>query len=224
MGTATIDTRYTPVDVPASGSTPAVEGIDYFGYFDSYKCYTYDSANGRFNPAATTANKQCSGQWSGDFLNYVTTSRMDALRKVFYGGYRSTDTATDTVLQRTFIPQDAHSWGKEYTSIAVDGYDIRDYTPLSLPATNTHHLFANTTLISANDPPLMRVLTNTPFRVWEWLSIERPVAGSECATGNNVTGQLCQRGYWQLANCTVDQFLGPYPDDLQHQRGIWHSE
>jgi type IV pilus assembly protein PilY1 len=199
-GDGTIDTRYTPVDIAAVGNTPAIKGIDYFGYFDSYKCYTYDAGDGRFNPASVTPNKQCSGQWSGDFLNYVTTSRIDALRKVFYGGYRSTDTATETVLQRTFIPQDAHSWGKEYTSIAVDGYDISNYTPLSLPATNTHHLFANTTLISANDPPLMRVLTNSPFRVWEWLSIERPVAGSQCATGNNVRVNCTTAGAggWQI--------------------------
>ena len=69
------------------------------------------------------------------------------MRKVLYGGLRSTDTATETVLQRAFIPQDAHSWGKEYTSVAVDGYDIQDYTPLAQPAgTGTRrHLFANTT-------------------------------------------------------------------------------
>ena len=179
----TIDIRYKPA-------------IDYYGYFDSYKCYTYDSGNARFNPAAVTSDKTCAGQWSGDFLNYLTTSRMDALRKVFYGGYRSTDSTTETVLQRAYIPQDAHSWGKEYTSVAVDGYDISDYTPLSLPATNTHHLFANTTL-SDNGDPLLRVLTNTPFRIWEWVSIERPVAGTQCATGNNVRTN-CAGSTWQI--------------------------
>ena len=42
------------------------------------------------------------------------SARIDALRKVMYGGDRSTDTVTDTVLERTYVPQDAHSWGKEY--------------------------------------------------------------------------------------------------------------
>lgn len=158
--------------------------IDYYGYFDSHKCYNYDTTNGLFVPASVTANKKCSGQWSGDFLNYVTTSRMDAIRKVLYGGYRSTDTASNTVLERAFVPQDAHSWGKEYQSVERDGYDISDYTTLSLPAAGTYHLFANTTL-SSGGAPVMRVLTNTTFRVWEWLSIERPVAGTKCATGNN---------------------------------------
>lgn len=169
--------------------------IDYYGYFDSNKCYTY--SNGVFSPQAMSDiqngkyNKKCTGTgrsnlWSGDFLNYVTTSRIDALRKVLYGGYRSTDTTTQTILERSFIPQDAHSWGKEYLSIDHDGYDIQEYTPLSLPSTGKRHLFANTTLVGYGSPPLMRVLNDSGFRVWEWLSIERPVAGTQCATGNNV--------------------------------------
>ena len=180
-----LDIRYNP-------------SITYYGYFDSNKCYSYSS--GVFEPVATTTNKQCtgstSGRWSGDYLNYLTMSRIDALRRVLYGGYRSTDSSTDTILERSYIPQDAHSWGKEYTSTTVDGYDIADYTPLSQPSTNTRHLFANTTLLCPTgntDPgcssntglPLLRVLVNSSFRVWEWLSIERPVAGVQCATGNN---------------------------------------
>jgi type IV pilus assembly protein PilY1 len=172
------------------GYKPAA--IDYYGYFDSYNCYAY--SNGEFIPVgarkSTTSreNKKCgraAGQWSGDFLNYVTTSRMDALRKVLYGGYRYVDTADRTVLERVFIPQDAHAWGKEYQSESRDGYDIRDYAPLDLPETGKYHLFANVTLTGVGSPPLMRVLANTAYRVWEWVSIERPVAGTQCATGAN---------------------------------------
>ena len=115
---------------------------------------------------ATTADKTCSGDWSGDFLNYMTTSRIDALRKVLYGGHRVIDSASLTVLERSFIPQDAHSWGKEYQSVAVNGYDISDYTPLSVP-TSGRHLFANTSLFADPDTPLLRVLTNRSERIWE---------------------------------------------------------
>ncbi|MEO7775719.1 MAG: PilC/PilY family type IV pilus protein [Steroidobacteraceae bacterium] len=174
-----LDTRYKPAQ------------ITYFGYFDSLKCYTY--ASGVFTPSSVTANKQCSGgKWSGDWLNYVTTSRIDALRKVLYGGLRSTDTATDTVLQRSYTPQDAHSWGKEYTSTAVDGYDISLYTPFAQPAANRHHLFANTTPANDGDEtgntnaaingkalPKLHVLENRQNRIWEWVSKERPVAGAK---------------------------------------------
>lgn len=116
-GDGQLDTRYNP-------------SIDYYGYFDSHKCYDYrTSAPRRFFPVSVTSDKTCSGNWSGDFLNYLTTSRMDALRKVLYGGYRSNDNTSVTVLERAFVPQDAHSWGKEYTSTATDGYAISDYTP-----------------------------------------------------------------------------------------------
>ena len=65
----------------------------------------------------------------------------------------------------------------------VDGYDIRDYTPLDLPGTDTRHLFANTTLLGGTGEPLLRVLDNSRYRIWEWVSIERPVAGSQCNDG-----------------------------------------
>lgn len=179
--------------------------IDYYGYFESTRCYTYDTANGLFVPAgATGANKTCSGQWSGDWLNYMTMSRIDALRKVLYGGLRSTDSDTDTVLQRSYIPQDAHSWGKEYTSTAVDGYDISQYTPLAQPSESTRrHLFANTTVASetavagpVTNPailgvplPKFRVLADRRGnRIWEWVSKERPVAGTTIDTSRFGTG------------------------------------
>jgi type IV pilus assembly protein PilY1 len=102
-----------------------VHSIEYYGYFDPYKCYTYSatsSTNGKFSPANDTADKFCSasgGQWSGNVLNWVTMSRMDVVRKVLYGGHRvtpeSTGASATTVLERAYIPQDTHSWGKELT-------------------------------------------------------------------------------------------------------------
>ncbi len=173
-----LDVGYKPAD------------IDYYGYFNSYSCYEYDSGNHRFSPTSSTADKTCSGssEWSGDFLNYLTTSRIDALRKVLYGGYRSTDSTTTTVLERAYVPQNAHAWGKEYTSVSHDGYDIRDYTPLNLPTYGTRHLFASVTLLNTTEP-LLRVLNDSKYRIWEWVSIERPVAGSKCRDGK--TGPAC---------------------------------
>jgi type IV pilus assembly protein PilY1 len=168
-GDGVLDTTYKP-------ST-----VDYFGYFDSRKCYSYNATAGRFEPKSRTADKTCSGQWSGDFLNYLTTSRIDALRKVLYGGTRVVDTNDLVVLERSYIPQDAHSWGKEYHGFTEDGYDIRDYAPLNLPVEGTRHLFANTTLLkTGNMEPRLRVLSHSSYRIWEWVAIERPVAGSQC--------------------------------------------
>src|SRR3990167_4820670 len=104
--------------------------IDYYGYFDPYKCYSYDTTGTpKFAPSNTTTDKYCSGKWSGNFLNWVTTSRIDALRKVFYGGKRSTDSSSETVLVGGYIPQDAHSWGKEFT-----GSDTPKLTPYTDPS------------------------------------------------------------------------------------------
>src|SRR6478736_9158075 len=184
-GDGTLDVGYKP-------------SITYYGYFESNRCYTY--SGGIFTPSALAGpNKTCSGNWSGDWLNYVTMTRIDALRKVLYGGLRYFDTDTDTVLQRAYVPQDAHSWGKEYESIARDGYDISQYTPYPLPTAGTRHLFANTTLdgdadvnAGANNPaiygvpvPKLRVLQNQTYRLWEWVSIERPVAGTRVQNGSS---------------------------------------
>lgn len=162
-------------------------GIDYYGYFNSKVCYSHDGT--KFVPqvlGSGTNGKECSGQWSGDFLNYLTTSRMDALRKVLYGGYRSTDSTSETILQASYIPQDAHSWGKEYSSIEKDGYDIRKYAPLSLPSNSYYHLFAITST-SDNTAPKLRVLNNTSFRIWNWVSKERTVADTQCVNSSRAT-------------------------------------
>ncbi|WP_255988201.1 pilus assembly protein [Chitinolyticbacter albus] len=201
------------------GQTAAQRGnfkIDYYGYFDSYKCYKY--ANNQFEPVAETSNKKCAtttaGRWSGDYLNYLTMSRMDAIRKVLYGGTRSTDSTTATILERAYIPQDAHSWGKEYYAESADGYKISDYTPLAQPNSGRRHLFANTTVYdSANGgygkPPLLRYTTNQSIRIWDWVSREGPVAGtslgstviSPAPVDMTVRVKVCDSGIGLESNC-----------------------
>lgn len=194
-GDGTLDVGYKGYELksPIPAAPESAYKIDYYGYFDSFKCYSYDASAKRFNPVSETLmsgsirTKTCSGQWSGDFLNYLTTSRLDALRKVLYGGYRSTDTSTATVLQRAHIPQDAHSWGKEYNSLAIDGYNISDYTPYSAPSADKRILFANTTPLTSNglsETPRLRVLTNRSERIWNWVSKERPVADTSIDGGS----------------------------------------
>jgi type IV pilus assembly protein PilY1 len=126
----------------AAGGAPDPEGIidttynnnfEYFGYFDSKKCYSYDTTNSRFTPAiAMPADNYCqtaaatTKYWSGNFLNWGSMTRVDAIRKILYGGYRSTDTNTLTVLERAFLPNDAHSFAKYYS-----GDDLPRVTPFA---------------------------------------------------------------------------------------------
>jgi len=178
------------------------DSIDYYGYFNSNVCYTYDGD--KFTPASPATGKQCSGAWSGDFLNYLTTSRMDALRRVLYGGWRQVDTDSETVLQGAFFPQDAHSWGKEYQSVERDGYDITRYAPLSLPDTGKYHLFAVTTVRGNGnaypnyEAPLFRVLKNSEHRIWNWVSIEGPVAGNKCVSQGGPNCVTSGASYWEV--------------------------
>ena len=194
-GDGRLDTRFDP-------------RITYLGLFDSRLCYAYtygttdheasrNDNDGIFTPAAaaiaapgTNTNFSCAtdSHWSGNWLNWATTSRIDALRVVLYGGYRETDTATSTVLRRAYIPQDAHSWAKEYTSVTVDRYDISAFTPLSQPSGSgtRRHFFGNLTDVRNRDcatlsncssrAPLLRVVTNArDARVWQWSATEGPV-------------------------------------------------
>lgn len=103
--------------------------INYAGYFDTKKCYKY--ASGQFDPEADAAGANthhCSGvtagRWSGNFLNWVTMTRMDVLRQVLYGGYRVSDSTTATVLERAYVPPDNHAWIKLYSND-----DLNEYTP-----------------------------------------------------------------------------------------------
>ncbi|SEP85134.1 type IV pilus assembly protein PilY1 [Ectothiorhodospira magna] len=118
---------YADLTGDGAPNTTYAHEVDYFGYFDAYKCYKYD--NGVFDPVALTADKYCTGeQWSGNFLNWLTMARIDVVRKILYGGYRSTDDANETILERSYLPNDAHAWVRYY-----DGEDIEKLTPFSLP-------------------------------------------------------------------------------------------
>ena len=81
--------------------TPANE---YLGYFDPNGCYTYDDTNDYFVRSATTTGHECDGtKFSGNFMNWATTSAIDILRYGLTGGDRITDTQTQTVLQRAVL-------------------------------------------------------------------------------------------------------------------------
>ena len=74
----------------------------YRGLFDSEKCYEYSAGDARFNPASAASSHACSGRWSGNFLNWATMTGLDEFRYAMTGGNRVVDTATLTVLQRSY--------------------------------------------------------------------------------------------------------------------------
>jgi type IV pilus assembly protein PilY1 len=195
----------------------------YEGYFDPQKCYNYDS--NLFSPVkvSATCTSDTTGKWSGNFLNYLTMTRMDVIRKVLYGGTRSTDTTDKTILERVFIPQDAHSWGKAYISKDIDGYDIRDYAPLPLPDKNKQHFFGSATFSKTNNPPTLRVRKNVGVSgeqgIWSWASTERPVLK---ATGTDYTVRVavCVTGLLESDDSCKEYSNGTFkPTGLLHDYG-----
>lgn len=76
----------------------------YLGYFDPRKCYSYDTANGRFNPAASANNDHsCSPAatyWSGNFLNWASMTAIDMFIWTMTGGNRVEDSTSLTVIRR----------------------------------------------------------------------------------------------------------------------------
>ncbi len=128
-------------DVDGDGAIDATykDTITYAGYFDPNKCYGYVS--NRFEPqaAATGANSHyCSARWSGNFLNWATMARIDIMRKVLYGGKRKVDTTTATVLSRTVLPSDSHSWAKVYTGSDISSLTPNAWSSITICNTNTN--------------------------------------------------------------------------------------
>ncbi len=186
----------------------------YEGYFDSRYCYKPES--NIFVPQRIAATCTASEEWSGNFLNYLTMTRMDVLRKVLYGGTRSTDDVDKTILERVFIPQDAHSWGKAYTSIAVDGYDIADYAPLSVPDSGKQHFFGSVTYGDSTKNPILRIRKNVNDDVWNWASSGRPVL-KKSGTDYVVRVEICKEGFRDNSNCKL------YPNGNYKPTGLLHN-
>jgi type IV pilus assembly protein PilY1 len=79
-------------------------GRTYLGYFDPNKCYLYQysgtESERHFYPVSLASNRQCSNQWSGNFMNWATTQTIDPFRWVLTGGYRVKDDVGETWLEK----------------------------------------------------------------------------------------------------------------------------
>lgn len=135
---------YSDITGDGTPDTTYTHSFNYYGYFDHHMCYSYSTANTRFEPfKKADSNKYCDGShWSGNFLNWASMARIDEIRKILYGGYRSTDTNSDTTLERTYLPNDAHSFAKYYS-----GADINQLTPVNTALTTSPSYAAASLLV-----------------------------------------------------------------------------
>ena len=90
---------------------------EYLGYYDAEACYTYNNAPTetpgtgqtvadykRFDRSGAATSRKCANAFSGNFLNWASSSAIDMLRLALSGGDRYIDTASLTILQRAVIP------------------------------------------------------------------------------------------------------------------------
>jgi type IV pilus assembly protein PilY1 len=140
--------EYSDLDNDGIVDTQYKHSYKYYGYFDNQRCYDYDTTKNRFVPVSTVdATGYCTLKWNGNFLNWGTMTRMDVVRRILYGGMRSTDegsptTAPITVLERAHLPTDAHAFAKYYY-----GTDINRLTPFN-PAATTLTINSGTSTIT----------------------------------------------------------------------------
>ena len=138
-----------PTVGPAYPRTSYVPGNTYIGNFDPRRCYTYKGKasykdgkydatgdDGRyFVPAANAStDHKCSNQFSGNFMNWATSSAIDILRVSLSGGDRVIDLPGNTVLQRAVLPTIFYASGSNFPALTVSaasGVAPRDVTPFS---------------------------------------------------------------------------------------------
>lgn len=180
-------------DINSDGKleTSYLHSFDYYGYFDSHKCYNYSS--GVFLPYGITSDKycnattctdssgasiDCSGKFSGNFLNWVSMSRADVVKMVIYGGYRTSDNngTNYAEISGEYIPQDGHIWGKEYLG--------SDAPYLFSGGTTSHRaLFCvNGTAANGKNISQLKILPDVTavsgatvsggLRIWHWINVD----------------------------------------------------
>ena len=99
------------------------DAIQYLGYFDPLKCYTYNfngaaPASSYFSPVSPNSaanganNHSCSNAWSGNFMNWASMQTIDPFRWALTGGYRSVDIVGTTILEK--------AWGSQQGSAGAN--------------------------------------------------------------------------------------------------------
>jgi type IV pilus assembly protein PilY1 len=112
-----------------------------------------------------------SGSFSGNWLNFVTMTRMDVIRKILYGGSRRVDNATTTILQGSFTPADSNVWGSDVVADnrwsndtpMTNYFEIHKFAPFAKPTAGTAHFFARVRNRGGNDN------TNKPWPTLEYI-------------------------------------------------------
>ncbi len=110
----TVGAQYVTSSAIDNTYSPATE---YLGYYDAESCYAYNDAPSetipsgmttadykRFDRTGAATSRRCADGFSGNFLNWASSSAIDMLRLSLSGGDRYIDTPSLTILQRAVLP------------------------------------------------------------------------------------------------------------------------
>ncbi len=121
----------------------------YLGHFDATGCYAYkDNTTGAplsgeyfYRTGSVDGSGYCessTGKYSGNLLNYVTTSSIDLLRYALTGGNRVVDTADTTVLERAYLRDVWNLNNSNFPSKRIPAALVGKVIPLMYTATGQH--------------------------------------------------------------------------------------
>lgn len=174
---------------------------------------------GRFEPASTTTLQTitvgsgagatshtgyyCSAgasQWSGNFLNWLSMSRIDVLRKVLYGGLRAVDKSGSTTLELSFVPRNSQAFVKYYNGKDLPyltAYNDNNVTKKGLTFCRRHKEVSGTSHAGAFTPEIRIAVGNA--MLWNMTEVRS-------CNWSNVTGE----GNYTWQTATVDYLKANY--------------
>jgi type IV pilus assembly protein PilY1 len=150
----TVGALYTnPAD--ASNDATYTPANEYIGYFDADSCYRYNntptevassdstySNYKRFDRSGAATKRECAGAgFSGNFMNWATSSAVDILRMGLTGGDRWIDTANNTVLQRAVLNRGSMYNDSYFPSKRLVSAHAAGAVPAGLRGTHTGDIY-----------------------------------------------------------------------------------
>lgn len=131
--TLALSVEFPTVGASYRGTNDYSTGSAYLGYFNPDLCYLYDPANDLFYPKAAATGHACGGNYfSGNFMNWATTSSIDILRYGLTGGDRIVDTATSTALQRAVLPSNFYNSSSNFPAKSISAALAKGALPTGL--------------------------------------------------------------------------------------------
>lgn len=143
----TLSVEWPTANTPAYKSSSNAYSVSntYLGYFDSAKCYLYNynsttPAQSYFSPYSLASSHACNSTnpplWSGNYLNWASMQSLDVFRWALSGGTRVVDTATQTILEKTYNSGQASS--SVYPDTKISGSTlVKGATPFTWSEVDT---------------------------------------------------------------------------------------